>query len=58
MLGFEVREKLPCRPNLPFPDILQALTDAFLCIGAGGDVEQALIGFGILYDGRGFPPSQ
>jgi hypothetical protein len=32
--------------------IIETLTDAFLCIGAGGNVEQALIGFGVLHDSR------
>ena len=27
--------------------VIEPLTDAFLCIGAGGNVEQALIGFGL-----------
>jgi hypothetical protein len=39
VLGFELVEKLPRRPDLSFFRVLQALADAFLCIGAGGDVE-------------------
>ena len=35
--------------------IIEPLTDAFLCIGAGGNVEQALIGFGVLHDSRRLP---
>jgi hypothetical protein len=52
MLGFEVREKLPRRPDPALFHVLQTLTDAFLGIGAGGNVEQALIGCGVLHDGR------
>ena len=35
--------------------IIETLTDAFLCIGAGGNVEQALIGSGVLHDSRRLP---
>ena len=52
MLGFEIVEKLPRRPDLSFFRVLQPLTDAFLHIGVGGNVEQALVGFGILHDSR------
>ena|ERR1700682_2570312 len=45
-----------CGPNLSFFRILQSLADAFSLIDACGDVEQALVGFGILYDSRFFPP--
>src|SRR5216683_6615481 len=51
MPGFELFEKLPCRPDLSFPRVLQPLTDAFFCVGAGGNVEQALISSGVLHDG-------
>src|ERR1700674_1713245 len=56
MLGFELVEKLLRGPSFSFFRVLQALTDAFLCIDAGSDVEQALIGLGILHDGRCLPP--
>jgi hypothetical protein len=36
-------------------DIVQALTDTFLCIGARGDVQQALVGFCILNNGCCLP---
>jgi hypothetical protein len=36
--------------------VIQALTDAFLGIGLGSNIEQSLIGFGVLHDGRCFPP--
>jgi hypothetical protein len=52
MPGFEFVEKFLRGPNLSFFRVLQALTDAFLCIDAGDNVERALIGFGILHDGR------
>jgi hypothetical protein len=31
--------------------IVQALTDAFAGVGTGSEVEEALVGFGILHDG-------
>ena len=37
---FELVEKLPCRPEFSFFRVFKALTDSFLCIGAGGNVEQ------------------
>jgi len=36
----ELVEKLPCWPEFSFFRVLKALTDSFLCIGAGGNVEQ------------------
>src|SRR5271157_4491231 len=51
----ELVEKFPGRPDFSLSRILQALTDAFLCIGPGGDIEQSLIGFGVLDDGRRLP---
>src|SRR5260370_36955702 len=47
--------RLPCRPDLSFPRVLQPLTDAFFCVGAGGNVEQALISSGVLHDGFCLP---
>jgi hypothetical protein len=35
--------------------IVQTLTNAFLGVGAGGDVEQPLIGLGILHNGGCLP---
>ena len=32
----------------------QALADGFHYVGAGGDIEKALVGFGVLNDGFGF----
>jgi hypothetical protein len=52
MRGFKVREKLSRWPHLVLFCVLQALTDALLGIGTGGDVEEALIGFSVLDDGR------
>ena len=42
MPGFKVLEKLPCRPDLPLFCVLQALSDALLRVGAGGNIKQAL----------------
>jgi len=35
--------------------VVEPLANAFRSIGAGGNVEQALVSFGILDDGRCFP---
>jgi hypothetical protein len=35
--------------------IVQTLANSFLCISASGDVKQALIGLGILHNGRCLP---
>src|ERR1700722_15561889 len=53
MRGFEFGEELFGVPALPVPGLFQALADAFASVGAGGDIEQALIGLGILHDSRG-----
>src|SRR5208282_3037580 len=42
------------RPSASVGYIVEPLTDAFLRIGSGGNVKQALIGFGVLHDGRRF----
>ena len=44
----ELVEKLPCRPEFSFFRVFKALTDSFLCIGVGGNVEQMLISFSVL----------
>jgi hypothetical protein len=53
MRGFKLLEKLPCRAGAAIRYVIKPLADAFLSIGARGDVEQALIGFRILHDGGG-----
>ena len=35
-------------------DVIKPLADTFLGIGPRGNIEQSLIGFGVLYDGRCF----
>jgi hypothetical protein len=37
--------------------VIKSLADAFVCVGTGRNVEQALIDFGILHDSRCFCPS-
>lgn len=54
MPGFEVLEKLPRWADLPLCRVRQALADALLGIGARSNIEQALVGFGVLHDGRRF----
>lgn len=52
MSGFKFLEEFSCWPGLSFPRFIGALSDAFLCIGARSNIEQAPIGFGVRYDGR------
>src|ERR1035438_2158313 len=54
MRGFEFREELLNVAPLPKPGLVQALPDSFASVGAGCDVEQPLIGSGVLDDGLGF----
>jgi len=54
MPGFEVFEKLPRWTEPPLFGVLQALTDTLLRIGARGDVEEVLVGFGVLHNSRRF----
>jgi hypothetical protein len=50
---FELVEKLSGRSEFSFFRVFKSLTKAFFCIGVGGNVEQTLISFSILNDGRG-----
>src|ERR1039458_9124765 len=52
MRGFKLGKKFSDWLELPFSCVVQALTDAFLGVGLSGNVEQALIGFSVLHDGR------
>jgi hypothetical protein len=52
MLGFEIREKLPCRANLPVFHIFESLANSFLRAGARGNIKEALIRLGVLHDGN------
>jgi hypothetical protein len=54
MPGFEISEKLPCRANLTVVDIFESLTYTLVRAGARSNIEQTLIRFCILDDGRGF----
>jgi hypothetical protein len=51
MLGFEIREKLPCRANLPVFHVFESLANSFLHAGARGNIKEALIRLGVLHDG-------
>jgi hypothetical protein len=51
MLRFKLGEKFPLAVCPSCFHILQALSDSFLFIRSGGDVEQALISLGVPYDG-------
>lgn len=54
MPGFKLAEELSRWASFPFFRVLQTLADAFVRVGAGGNVEKVLIGFGILHDGGCF----
>jgi len=54
MPGFELVEEFSRRPDPAFPNIPQSLVDTFRRIGLSGGIEEPLIGFGILHNGRGF----
>jgi hypothetical protein len=47
---FEFREEFPGGPDSSFLCVFQALADSFPCVCLRGNVEQALISLGILYD--------
>jgi hypothetical protein len=53
MRGFEIREELLGVAALSLLGLLQALSDAFVSVGAGRDIEEPLIRAGILDDGLG-----
>src|SRR5579859_4513855 len=54
MVAPEHFERFACRTDAAFLHVVQALTDAFPGVRLRGDIEQALIGFGILHDRFGF----
>ena len=55
MFAVNLVKYLPRRVSASVGYVIKPLTDAFLCIGAGGNVEQALIGFGVLHEAAAFP---
>src|SRR5579859_227160 len=55
MSGFELAEKLSGWAELASSGVLQTLTNSFLNISAGRNVEELLIGFSILHHSGGFP---
>lgn len=42
------------RAGAAFPHVFETLTDAFVDVGCGGEVEEALVSGGVLDDGFGF----
>ena len=54
MCRFEVGEEFLGVLALPRLGFRQPLTDTLPCVGPGGDIEQPLVGLGILRDCRGF----
>jgi hypothetical protein len=52
MGGFEFGKELLDVASFALLGLFEALADALVSVGASGDVEQALIGFCILNDGR------
>jgi hypothetical protein len=55
MLGLEFLEEFLCRPDSPFSRVFHALPNAFPRVGARGNIQQALVSFGILNYRRSFP---
>jgi hypothetical protein len=55
MFAANTLKHLSRRTDATMGYIVQALTDAFLRISARGDVQQALVGFCILYNGSCLP---
>src|ERR1700722_195097 len=53
MLTAERFQRFPRRPDAAFSHILAALPDAFLGVCLGCDIEQTLIGCGVLHHRRG-----
>ncbi len=51
MTAPEYFERFARRAHAALLHVFQALADAFLRIRLRGDIQQALIGFGVLYDG-------
>ena len=54
ILGFKLVEKLSDWSCTAMCYVVEPLANTFPSIGARGDVEQALIGFGVLHDGCSF----
>src|SRR5690348_4183498 len=54
MPHFEFCEELACWPYLALSHVLEALTYTLRGIGPSSDIQQPLVGFCILYNGRGF----
>jgi len=55
MIGFELAEKLTSLPASAILRVFQTLPNAFLRISARGNIEQPLIGLGVLHNDRGVP---
>ncbi len=54
MLATHLVEELGCGTAFSSVEFFQSLTDALLDVGEGGEVEEALVGGGILEDGFRF----
>jgi len=53
MAPAELAEYLTGRPRPAVGDVVQALPNGFVNVGAGSDIEQLLIGFRFLHDSLG-----
>ena len=53
MPGFKVRKELSRQPAFLAPCLHKSLPNAFICVGASRKIQQTLICFGVLDDGRG-----
>ena len=56
MFAANLVKYLSRRASASVGHVIKPLMDAFLGISLGGNIEQSLIGLGVLYDGRGLPP--
>jgi len=54
MLATHLVEELGCGTAFSSLEFFESLTDALLDVGEGGEIEEALVGGGILEDGFGF----
>jgi hypothetical protein len=55
MLAANLVEDLPRRASASMGYVIKPLADALVCVGTGRNVEQALIGLGVLHDGGRLP---
>jgi hypothetical protein len=55
MFATNLVKYLSRRASASVGNVIKPLADAFLCVGTGRNVKQALIGLGVLHDSRCLP---